>query len=62
MARSIITHRFSIKKPEGKRPYGKPRGRWEDNMRVNLTEIRLDAVNRHAWLTDSTSGQILSIW
>jgi len=62
MGRRIITHRFSIKKPEGKRPHGKPRGRWEDNMRVNPTEIRWDAVNRHAWFTDWTIGQILSTW
>ena len=28
-----------VGKPEGKRPLGKPRHRWEDNIKVNLKEI-----------------------
>jgi hypothetical protein len=28
-----------IGKPEGKRPSGKPRRRWEDNVRTDLREI-----------------------
>jgi hypothetical protein len=26
-------------KPEGKRPLGRPRRRWEDNIRLDLREI-----------------------
>ena len=26
-------------KPEGKRPLGRPRGRWEDNIKINLQEV-----------------------
>jgi hypothetical protein len=26
-------------KPEGKRPLGRPRGSWEDNIRMDLREI-----------------------
>jgi hypothetical protein len=26
-------------KPEGKRPLGKPRHRWEDGIRIDLREI-----------------------
>ena len=26
-------------KPEGKRPLGKPRHRWEDNIKMNLKEV-----------------------
>ena len=26
-------------KPTGKRPLGRPRRRWEDNIRIDLTEI-----------------------
>jgi hypothetical protein len=26
-------------KPEGKRPLGRPKRRWEDNIRMNLREI-----------------------
>jgi hypothetical protein len=25
--------------PEGKRPLGRPRNRWENNIKMNLTEI-----------------------
>jgi len=27
-----------VGKPEGKRPLGKPRHRWEDNIEMNLQE------------------------
>jgi len=27
-------------KPEGKRPLGRPRRRWEDNTKVDLQEVR----------------------
>jgi len=29
-------------KPEGKRPLGRPRRRWEDNIRMNLREVGVD--------------------
>jgi hypothetical protein len=29
-----------VVEPEGKRPFGKLRRRWEDNIRMDLTEIR----------------------
>jgi hypothetical protein len=29
-------HRVLVGKPEGKRPLGKPRCRWEDNIRVDF--------------------------
>jgi hypothetical protein len=28
-----------IGKPEGRRPFGRPRRRWEDNIRMDLHEI-----------------------
>jgi len=27
-----------VKKPEGMRPFGRPRHRWDDNIRVDLRE------------------------
>jgi hypothetical protein len=33
-------HRVSVGKPEGKRPLGKPRRRWDDNIKINLHEVR----------------------
>jgi hypothetical protein len=33
-----------VGRPEGKRPLGKPRRRWEDNIKMNLREIRFGDV------------------
>ena len=33
-------------KPTGKRPLGRPRHRWEDNIRMDLEEIGINAENR----------------
>ena len=32
-------------KPTGKRPLGKPRRRWEDNIRMDLEELGINAEN-----------------
>jgi hypothetical protein len=32
-------YRILVGKPEGKRPLGRPRRRWEDNIRMDLREI-----------------------
>jgi hypothetical protein len=32
-------YRVLVGKPEGKRPLGKPKGRWEDNIRMDLQEV-----------------------
>ena len=32
-------YRFFVGKPEGKRPHGRPRRRWEDNITMDLQEI-----------------------
>ena len=34
-----------IGKPTGKRPLGMPRHRWEDNIRMDLKEICINASN-----------------
>ena len=33
-------HRVLVGKPEGKRPLGRPRRRWEDNIKVDLQVVR----------------------
>jgi hypothetical protein len=38
-------YRILVGRPEGKRPLGRPRRRWEDNIKMNLREIRIDVVN-----------------
>jgi len=32
-------HRILVGKPEGKRPLGRPRRRWEDNIKMDLREV-----------------------
>ena len=32
-------YRILVRKPEGKRPLGMPRSRWEDNIKMNLRKI-----------------------
>ena len=32
-------HRVLIGKPEVKRPWGRPRHRWEDNIKMDLQEV-----------------------
>ena len=32
-------HRVLVRKPEGKRPLGRPRSRWEDNIKMDLQEV-----------------------
>ena len=33
-------HKVLVEKPEGKRPLGRPRRRWEDNIKMDLQEVR----------------------
>ena len=43
-------------KPTGKRPLGRPRRRWEENIRMNLEEIGINAGN---WVD---SAQYRNYW
>ena len=37
--RDVYTYRVLVGKPEGKRPLGRPRRRWEDNIKMDLQEV-----------------------
>ena len=43
-------------KPAGKRPLGKPRRRWKDNIRMDLKEI---GINTRNWVD---SAQVWDYW
>jgi hypothetical protein len=32
-------YRALVRKPEGRRPLGRPRRRWEDNIKMDLREV-----------------------
>jgi hypothetical protein len=38
-------YRVLVGRPEGKRPLGRPRRRWKDNIRMDLWEIGIDGAN-----------------
>jgi hypothetical protein len=49
-------YRILVGKPKGKRPLGRPRCRWVDNIKMDLREIGWDGVDwmdmaqdRHQW-------------
>jgi hypothetical protein len=39
MGEGRIVYRVLVRKPEGKIPLGRPRRRWEDNVRMDLQEV-----------------------
>ena len=34
-----------MRKPEGKRPLGRPRHRWEDNIKMDLQEVSSESMD-----------------
>jgi hypothetical protein len=39
-------YRGLLEKPEGKRPLGRPRSRWEDNIKMDLQEVGCGGMDR----------------
>ena len=39
MGQRRVVHRDRVGKPEGKRPLGRHRRRWEDNIKMDLQEV-----------------------
>jgi hypothetical protein len=40
MERGRGVYRVLVRKPEGKLPFGRPRLRWDDNIKMDLQEVR----------------------
>ena len=58
MEQSRNAYRVFVGKPEGKRSLGRPRRRWEDNIKMDLSEVGCDpgvwidlAEDRDQWRT-----------
>jgi hypothetical protein len=45
MGKKRNVYRLLEGKPEGKRPLGRPRRRWIDNVKMDLSEIGLNVVD-----------------
>ena len=60
-------YRVLVGKPEGKRPLGRPRRRWEDNIKMDLQEVgcgRMDwielAQDRDRWR--ALVSTVMNLW
>ena len=49
-------YRVLVGKPEGKRPLGRPRHRWEYNIKMYLREVCWGAWTRDIWLMIGADG------
>ena len=49
-------YRVLVGKPEGKRPLGRPRRRWEDNIKMYLQEVGCGVWTGSSWLRIGTGG------
>jgi hypothetical protein len=51
-------YRLLVGKPEGKRPLGRPRRRWEDNIKMDLQEVWGGGVvgTGWSWIRVGTDG------
>jgi hypothetical protein len=45
MGESRSVYRVLVGRPKGKRSLGRPRHRWEDNIKMDLMEIGIDGAN-----------------
>ena len=49
--------RVLVGKSEEKRPLGRPRRRWINNIKMDLQEVRCGGVNLSSWLRIRTGGE-----
>jgi hypothetical protein len=52
-------YRALVGKPEGRRPLGRPRCTWEDNIKMDLREVGWGAWTGSMWLRIGTGGGML---
>jgi hypothetical protein len=45
MGEGRSVYRVLVGRPEGKKPVGRPRYRWEDNIKTDLREMGIDEAN-----------------
>jgi hypothetical protein len=52
-------YRILVARPKGKRPLGRPRRRWNDNIKMDLKEIRIGGGTGFSWLRIESGGRLL---
>ena len=51
-----VVYRILLRKPEGKRSLGRPRRRWEDNIKMDLQDVVCGGMKWIELAQDRTSG------
>jgi hypothetical protein len=59
MGEGRIVYRILVGRPEGKRPLGRPKRRWEDNIKMDLRDIGIDGANWFHLAQDRVHGGLL---
>jgi hypothetical protein len=59
MGEKMNAYRILVGEPEGKRPLGRSRRRWVDNIKMDLREIGWKMWIGLIWLRMGTSGGLL---
>jgi hypothetical protein len=59
MGEKTNVYRLLVRKPEGKRPLGRPRRRWIDNIKMDLLDIDWVLWTGLVWLRICTDGDLL---
>jgi hypothetical protein len=52
MVEGRVVHRVLVGKPDGKRPLGRPRRRWEDNIKMDLQDVEGGCGDWIEWAQD----------
>jgi hypothetical protein len=52
-------YRVLVGKPEGRGPLGRPRRRWEENIKVDLREMVCGTWTGSIWVSIETGGGLL---
>jgi hypothetical protein len=59
MGESRGAYSVLVGKSEGKIPLGRPRHRWEDNIKIYVQEVVCEGWTASVWLRIGTSGGLL---
>jgi hypothetical protein len=59
MGQGSGVYRVLVGRPEGKGPLGRPRCRWEDNIKMDLREIEIVGRTGFSWLRIGSRGRLL---
>jgi hypothetical protein len=59
MEKERNVYRILVRKPQGKRPVGRPRRRWEDGIRMDLGENGRRMQSGSSWLRIGAGGGLL---